>query len=70
MKKAYEIRTTTNEVLIATNNDDLFDYCNKYFKVIEQGATVINYIVVDGYKWPQLKEEAEKKIIEMIKMEF
>ena len=70
MRKAYEIRTANNEVLIATNNYQLFDYCNEHFNVIEQGASTINYIVVDGYKWPQLKKEVATTIKEMLKMEF
>ena len=70
MRKAYEIKTANNETIIATNNYRLFDYCNKYFNVIEQIASTVNYIVVDGYRWPQLKEEVDTAIKEMLKMEF
>ena len=70
MRKAYEIRTVDNKVMIATNNYQLFDYCNRYFNVIEQGASNVNYIIIDGYRWLQLKEEVDTTIEKMLKMEF
>lgn len=62
----FEVRDIKGNVIIKTNNAQVYDYCIKVFKVTEQVASSINYIITNGYKCENMKEIIEKNIKNMI----
>jgi hypothetical protein len=69
MTTKFEVRDLNNNVIIATNNVKIYNYCISAFNVIKQVADRTNYIITDGYKYSDMKEIIEKNINEMLNRE-
>ncbi len=65
----YQVKDMNGNVLISTNKNDIYDYCQVVFRVTEEVAGRPNYIVTNGLRFPEDAEMTMQNLKEMLELE-
>lgn len=65
----YEVRNTQGQVIYTTYKASTYEYMVRVYNIVEQVASRVNYIVVDGFRFADMAAMATNNIEHMLATE-